>query len=274
MTFRVCLFGNSHLAALRSAQNQNPDRWPDLDLTMIGAHHDRLIKSECDNERFIPSSKAREHFIGMDDTTELALDRFDALFIVGCQFALSKSVLDYREIRTWAMPSVQANADFALAKWQLVSTATFQICATTYLRNDIGGKFLAHLRHGTTRPITVISQPRTSARVMDAAETRHGPLRSAVKRGDGPTLSDIFETTAATLCAEHGAGFLPQPAKTIEDHVLTKQRYTNGAIRLTQKGTYSQPTEDLYHANAGYGALVLDQIDALMRGDLADVEQR
>jgi hypothetical protein len=128
------------------------------------------------------------------------------------------------------------------------------------LLDCLGGRALRILRRGTDLPILVASQPRPATRLQDLPGHALAVLTQAIKAGDARQVSTMFEDAADIVCAALEATFLPQPMQTIADYLLTKPAFTRGAIRLTKEGRYAQPVDDILHANAAYGALILDQV--------------
>jgi len=275
MTKRVLCLGNSHLAAVRDALTRFDNLWPGLDVTCVGAHGDALLETSCKDGILTPlSDQAIDNFQTLGGMGAIDLDKFDAIVVVGCQIACSRASYLYRRSRWVALPSVTACDDIAAQPWTLVSEAAFAAMLYDVLSNALGGKLIAHLRQGTDRPIYLANQPRTSTKITDIEKHALTILNDIRRDGDARDISAMFERVTRLLCKDHKATLLAQPRNTIQDHVLTRPAFTKGAVRLSRKGRYPQPPEDILHANASYGALVLDQIaKALGVAELADVEK-
>ena len=266
MTLRLCLLGNSHIAALRDAIQRTPDRWPDVDVTYVAAHKTGLLQTRLQGDALIPIDASA--FTVFGDSGIVHLDAFDAIVVTGCEIALSRAAFLYRTARWADLPSVAPMKDATTEDWQLVSEPAFAAMLQAKFVDTLGGRLVRHLRRGTDRPIFVTSQPRTGRGVLDAGPHALDILGPIIDAGDGAEVERVFEINARVVCEAIGAGYLPQPAQTVDRHVLTKPAFTNGAIRLTREGRRPQPKSDFLHANATYGALVVDQIVEAVRAAL------
>lgn len=275
MTLRVLCLGNSHLAAVRDALTRFDNLWPDMDVTCVGAHGDALLETACADGILTPLSvDAIDNFKTLGGVDTIDLDSYDAIVVVGCQIASSRASYLYRRSRWAALPSIAQATDIASQKWTLVSKDAFSTMLYEMLAMALGGKLIRHLRQGTDRPIYLASQPRTATGIQQIEKHALTVLNDIIRDGDAAAISAMFDQTATAVCKDHNATFLMQPRQTIQDHVLTKPVFTKGAVRLSRKGRYPQPPEDILHANASYGATVLDQIaKALGLKTLADVEK-
>lgn len=263
MTLRVCLFGNSHLAALRQAWTDGRERWPGLDLTMIGAHKGLLLQTEITGGVLRPATDAaRDAFARFGGLAEVDLRSFDAIGIVGCQVAAARAAFLHKEARWVGLPSVAACPNLATMEPRLISRRAYVAMLKATLSETLGGQFATHLRAGTDRPICLLSQPRTHESILSGKRVEMRALLNSIEIGDGAALSDLFDTTARGLFEAIGVDYLPQPAETVSHHLLTARAYTEGAERLAAAGNAPQPKTDILHANAAYGALALDGLAA------------
>jgi len=275
MTKRVLCLGNSHLAAVRDALTRFENLWPSLDVTCVGAHGDALLETTCADGILTPiSDQAIDNFQTLGGMGAIDLNAYDAIIVVGCQVACSRASYLYRRARWAALPSVIDCADIMNQPWTLVSEPAFAAMLYETLSKTLGGKFIHHLRQGTNRPIYLANQPRTATGIMDIEQHALTILNDIRRDGDAAAVSIMFERIARQLCNDHDVTLLVQPRNTIQEHVMTRPAFTKGAVRLSRQGRYPQPPQDIIHANASYGATVLDQIaKALGVAELADVEQ-
>jgi hypothetical protein len=265
MTLRICFFGNSHIAALRDAWRTEAGRWPGLEAGFVGAHKDLLLKTVCRRGRLVPSGMATaEAFRRLAGIEDVDLTAWDAFVITGCLISVATAANTYRDCRWVGLPSVEAHPDLASAPERLMSRAAVRASMQGAMASRLGPRFAAHLRAMTDRPILLTSQPRVSAAIKLKRRSVTRAHHTALAAGDAAGLSLLFEEAAARAVAEAGARFVPQPAMTIEDHILTALPYMEGARRLTAKGKAPQPKDDIMHANAAYGALVIDQVVAVL----------
>lgn len=265
MTLRVCFFGNSHIAALRDAFVTHKGRWPGLEAGFVGAHKDLLLKTVHRQGRLVPAGMATaEAFRTLAGIEDVDLAAWDAFVVTGCLVSVTTAANTYRDCRWVGLPSVEAHPDLASAAERLLSRAAALASVEAGMATRLGPRFAAHLRAMTDRPILLTSQPRVSAEIKLRRRAVTRAHHTALANGDASGLSALFEDAAVRAVAAAGARFVPQPDITIEDHVLTALPYMEGARRLTARGKAPQPKDDIMHANAAYGALVLDQVVALL----------
>lgn len=264
---RALFLGNSHLAALREAwRSADPGRWP-FEAQFVGGHKDLLMQTEVSGGRYRPiTAPARETFRRFGGVAEIVLDEFDAFVVAGCMVALPQATNIYRDARWPGLPSLAGEADVAALEPRLMSRAAVLATVAANLGDRLGLRLAARLRTGTDAPIWVASQPRLSARVKGKPRpTTRGHLM-ALRNGDAAAVSALFDEAAHIAASRANTGFLPQPEATIDDHIFTSEPYVAEAPRLTPEGRATQPEDDILHANAAYGAAVLDQVAAVLAG--------
>ena len=261
MTVRVCFLGNSHIACIRQAWRAEPDRWPGIAPLFVGAHHNLLLDTAEVDRRLVPTSDgAARAFAELAGLRDVALDAYDAFVITGCLVSLGCIANLYRDARWPGLPSVAAQEDLASMDAILMSGPASWMTAQDIMSRRLGLCLARHLRPMTSRPILLTSQARVSAIIETEHRRGTHAHRVALKSGDAAHLSALFEGVAAESCREAGATFLPQPRQTITRDILTARPFMDGAVRLTSDGATPQPPRDITHANARYGATVLDQV--------------
>lgn len=261
MTLRLCFLGNSHIACIRQAWAVEAGRWPGIAPLFVGGHRNLLLDTAEVGRRLVPTSDgAARAFSDLAGIDHVDLDAYDAFVVTGCLVSLGCIANLYRDARWLDLPSVAAHDDLASDPAILMSDAAVQMTAEDILSRRLGLRVARHLREMTDRPILVTSQARVSAVIEDAHRPGTRAHHAALKAGDAASLSDLFDSSALRVCREVGATFLPQPRQTIARHILTARPYMDGAVRLTAEGNTPQPPKDITHANARYGAAVLDQI--------------
>jgi hypothetical protein len=270
VTSRVLFLGNSHIAALREAWGLQPDGWPGMHATFVGAHKDLLLKTRFDKGIMVPDApETAQAFRRLGGVTKINLAAFDHIVITGCMVALPQALLIYRDARWPGLPSLEAASDVDGSTLALVSRATARAAMAEVIGDKLGPQLIRHLRKATARPIWLTSQPRPSAQVEEAPSPGTNTLRAVLENGDGLDVSAHFDAAATMACAEAGATFLSQPRVTIHRDVLTALPFMRGAKRLSANGDQPQPEDDIMHANADYGALVLSQVEAAVTGHQA-----
>lgn len=260
---KICIFGNSHLAALRTGWAAHPDRWPNLSPQFVGAHKGLLLETDVLDGWLRPTTpEATSAFARLGGNDGIDLRAYDAFAISGCMVALSLATSLYRRMHWIGLPSVEKHANLGPASQLLISRAAAVETLAACYANRLGLLFLAKLRAHTEKPIYLISQPRVSADILTIRDPSTQAHRLGHRAGDSPEISSLFEQAAKRAVTGAGGTYLPQPAVTISHDILTHVDYIHGAKRLTASGKVNQPVTDIRHANAHYGALVIDQLSS------------
>jgi len=258
---KLCIMGNSHLAALRHAWTTHPNRWAGIDAHFVGAHKGLLLETQVNDGWLRPSSDAsKAAFARLGGGRGIRLADYDGFVLAGCLVALSLSASVYRRLNWIGLPSVAEHENLAQDPKLLVSRGAAIATMQAKFAGRLGPKLIEHLRPHTPAPILLTSQPRASAAVLGSSDPKTRAHRVAHTLGDSRELERVSEQAANRAIVAAGGIYIGQPPPTITDHILTDPAFMLGAMRLTAKGDQQQPKDDVRHANAAYGALVLDQI--------------
>lgn len=267
MTFRLCVLGNSHVAALKDGWAAHPGRWPGIAADFVGAHRDLLLRTDIRDGHLVPATdEARDAFAKLAGIESVDLAAYDGFVIAGCLIGVHSAATAWRDMRWIGLPSVAACPDLATMRPRLVSWPAARETLVARLSDRLGLRLARHLRTGTGRPIWITSQPRVSAAILTAPRKGTISHAEALRTGDAPGLSALFDEAAARAAAASRAVFVPQPPETIERHILTALPYMQGAFRLAARPGLPQPPDDIMHANAGFGALMLDAVAERIAG--------
>ena len=258
---RLCIIGNSHVAALRRAWAQYPGRWPGICPAFVAAPRSLLLHTMVRDGRLVPTSPATLQALQrLGGNASLDLSAHDVFVIVGGSMTLLTAVQPYRDARWPGLPSVADCPDLVQRPQRLISGQAAQAIVLADLSQRMGVQLAERLRTGTICPICLVEQPRLSDEVRT---TRHPAARLhkiAIRAGDATAIARLFETAATAALAPSGTRFLPQPAQTVSQQLFTASRYMTGSERLDPVQGALHDRDDMTHANANYGALVLDQI--------------
>ena len=255
---RLLFLGNSHLAAIKDASTRYADRFEGVEITCVGAHKMGLLDTDVQGSILRPATEsAREAFRTLGGVSEVDLKSYDAVTLCGCGMAFSRALWLWRKARWFDLPSASSTDG---SDWTLISRAAYDAMLQSALVDVLAGRLLRHLRRATDRPILVASQPRTAEAVLTTTGNSLSAHKPLLNQGDAPAVNAAFEWNADLVCEALGGRFLSQPAQSVTQDVLTRETFTNGAVRLSAQGRYAQPEDDLLHANAAYGALVIKQV--------------
>ncbi|PTQ71947.1 hypothetical protein [Celeribacter persicus] len=266
---RLCVLGNSHMAAFATAAEDYAARWPEFRLDMFGAHGDVLSRFEVRDGWFQSDdaeARARiEHLVGRDS---FALSDYDGFIVTGLQVSVFTFVRMFRELSSVDMPSVEGALSAMEDGRPLASKAMLRAYGAERLMRTSGMKLARILRAATEAPIFVASQPRPSGRVRERSGAYLGFIQLAA-RGDGEFVSDWFDREAAELCAAQRVQFIPQPAQTVEQGLFTAESFLRGSVRLARRKGLAHDEDDVLHANAEFARLMVDQVAVAMNLPIA-----
>lgn len=260
MTRRGCVFGNSHLAALRTAWTQGARPYPDMSLDFVGAHRNGLAEIEIEDGVLRPATvTARTNMERINGRTDISLKSYDFLAITGSQMSIYHIMKIYRRFRFIGLPSFPDTVDIEDLEHELISAPAANAALVDMLRQSVGFQFATHIGAATGLPVYLVEQPRPSTGCLGDESGRYAGFKRARQLGDAVTLDSMYR--AAFRAAADTVGVpVWQPDSTIRDAMFTAQEYSVGSIRLTRKAKVSHPVDDFVHANSHYGALVLDQL--------------
>lgn len=234
---RLCLIGDSHLAALKSGWA--PDAFPTIEPTFFAApakYMGDLAVADGALEASDDDLKRRLRLTS-GDLTRIAGD-YDRYLVHGLELSLAL-VLDLcRQV-----PGMRNSKS-----WQArVAAPSFMDTVDNVIRGSLAIRTAAKLRQVTAAPITLSPTPVSSARYPNLR------LRLS-ENGNAQIVADMFSDACRRAALEVKAGFLPQPTDTLDtDGLATKPIYSREPARFL----IPNAAEDLTHMNGEYGATVL-----------------
>ena len=266
MTQRVVIFGNSHIAALKYALRETPHAWPDMALTLVGAHREHLINVAIIDGILRPvSDDAKRNFNNLNGCEQVDLNQFDAVAISGCEVTFNHASVLYKNARWPELPSIAKMQNLASMRERLVSVSLFDTCLRDALVKSIGVQLAHKIKTAQPDlPVFVLGQPRACQKALDGGNALAVGHQRIVDKGDTSVVSARFDDIATQLLADMGITFLAQPENTRTDDIFTSSRFTDDAMRLSSEDNLKQPQDDVLHANAAYGAVVLSQLGAAL----------
>lgn len=260
----ILVFGNSHAAcvieAARGSDAAGPHR---VDFLAIGGSGpkgtDYTVEGPCLS---VTSERLRAFQARLGQPLAFDLSEYQAVMTVGAEVSPFKllqiigryHVLDWERSNPGDLPTLtEACLGVALHDSIELSTAMQfldRLNAASALRGQVCG---------------VLCQPAPSERILQR-RAQSAAIRRAMRIGIDARARQAFEAACGASAAARGATFLPQQPETLVGGLLTAERFNEGARRLYNLD-HRQPGEDLLHANAAYGALMLAQIRALAEKD-------
>lgn len=254
---RVLVLGDSHAACLMEAWRAGG--WGGRhQVAFFARPAGRPFPHVIGDGRVAAGSEAFAVFLaGLGQAAEHALAAQDAVVIVGCGVSLfpMAQVLGVYRVLGWPekAPDEERPA---------LSEAVLRVAMAEALEASAAARMAAELRADPAmagKTVHLLPQPFPSERLMRSGGKAGGGVRRAVRRGLGKAMGDVFLEEVEGFAARAGLQLHVQPPETVRRGCLTADSFTEGARRLVNLAQ-SQPTEDILHANAAYGRLMLRQI--------------
>ena len=244
-TERICVLGNSHLAAAKRGWVPVADQYPHHKLTFFGAPWDMMGQLEVEEGALIATTpklagKLKRSSDGLD---RIEACDFDHFVLYGLQYGPRRIVLTYRNFRPvsfeWRAP-LHDLAPFrrSFDPVQAISEKLFDRIAVAGLKSSLAMRIAGQLQQITDAPISLVTAPGFSENALECGDW-DGPLgagdlerlakrtprllRKACLPGINivqpkPHLTRLGLFTAATYAAPPRDGGQP-------DHVHTSSEY-------------------------------------------------
>ena len=223
---RVCLIGDSQLAAIRQGWSLIRDEFPGIAPTFFaGACSEWPTLEVCGDCLAAGSDKLSEQFARSSRGARTIGSSFDFYIICGLELEIAPL------LKLWL-------------REEHSRPEVFRAAASRELRETLSAKTLAMVREITSSRIVLLPSP-----FQGEAFCRASPrLDTETARG----IAEIFGSECERLAGEFGATFLAQPAQTIAGNGVTT--WMNFVRRSSDPAL-----EDRRHGNAEYGAIALRQ---------------
>ena len=262
-TMRICVLGNSHLAAAKHGWDQISARYPGLTLTFFGAPRNIMKDLVLEGTQLVPKTekllaKIQRSSGGLE---AVEIRDYDAFILYGLQFGARRLIQLYRTHRPisfeWREPLPElAPMEARPAKVQTVSERLFEEAALSGLNQTLAVQLIAQLRVVSRVPIHLIAAPGFSERVLDGGDW-DGMLGS----GDLAQLEKRYCRLAELACPLN-----------VELHMAPADRVAHGLFTRREHASdmMTESGPDLVHTNAEYGAAMLE----LALRDLSSLAER
>lgn len=246
---RLCVIGNSHIAALKLGWDQlkTKGQAPDLKPSFFGAPSDGVRHLRAENGRLTPKRKdIAEHFQRMGGADHIVLDHYDAFFLIGLNVSI-KRILRFYKSHAWVgLKGTEGKG--------LVHPGFARDFLTERYADTLMGVTAGHLQG---RKVLALAEPFWAEWIRAGAKgvPEYG-WDAAITAGDGEAIGQMFRDTVAASLPPH-AQFLPQPAATVAHGITSALACNKDASRLISGeggGT------DAAHMNGDFGARVWPEV--------------
>jgi hypothetical protein len=259
---RVCIVGNSHVAALRKAWEpwRRAHKGAKLDVTFFGSHSASLRNVTARDGRFTTDDAAVRRTLAMTTgraDPELAIADFDLFVLYGLVNP------------NWYVAYSAGEGIDRPPTLPRVSRGLLRALAEQAFRQSLAMHMYGLVRSASQAPVIVAPQPYLSQAVIgDPNQSPYGDAPPADLAARPALLSALDEVLAAAAARE-GFRWLAQPAQTVVDDHWTRPEYCVDSVRLSAQMDIAHPDDDYAHMNQRYGDAVLDILAALIQDTAA-----
>ena len=245
MSRRICVLGNSHVAALKGGweAGKTPDN---LKADFFGALSDGMASLSCIEGKLIPKEpEAAEFFCKISGKrTGITPEDYDSFLLCGMGLF---PVCVFNNYNRFATPSTRNTK-----APHYVSDA----CMDDLLWDQIDRTMSVHcarlVRKSTDAPIYLAWQAYWAETLLNIA-WRAEQMGQLLEYGDQDYVHARMRTIEDRL-GEEGFSFLHQPAETITKGIMTKARFSRGSVLFREGLNRPHRDNDVFHMNSDYGA--------------------
>ncbi|HEY1710287.1 MAG TPA: hypothetical protein VGG10_18600 [Rhizomicrobium sp.] len=207
---RVCVIGDSHVAALKLGWRDIRDGFPDVDIKFFAAPKREMHALALFDDALVPENDAlRASFKLTSGTGEICGD-YDLYILCGLYLQIREAIAAYKE-----------NAGSALPR----------------LRQTLAASTLSKLRGITDAPVWLIATPFSARPLVPQGNDDPGAAASGI--------AEMFNAGCRELAAEQRAVFVEQPAETIvAGHLSTRLEYSRGGSADAPPGDLTHMSRD------------------------------
>lgn len=252
---KLCMIGNSHVAAMRLAWDKVAPQHPEIDAVIYGAHAKNLVTASvaadsslrCEGPPFW-TFKAGD---APNRAREIALRDFDVAVIVGCDFGPS---CVFRTYRRYHFSGLKGRRRQSLTR-DMFLRAMMQII------NESAAMVLARMiRESAGLPVYLVPTPLPAENgYLDREKANMEPYQAALDAGDGDALMSLYKEGCDRL-ANRGFNVIAQHESTQASPISSLQSYSDNSVRLRADDDMPHPENDYFHMNEDYGAIMWDRV--------------
>jgi hypothetical protein len=252
---KICMIGNSHVAAMRLAWDKVAADYPTVDAHIYGAHARNLVSVQADAQKELRfDGPPLWSFRAGDEpgrARSIPLGGCDAIVIVGCDFG---PTCVFRTYKRYHFAGLKGRRKQALTR------DYFKRGVAAAVDESAAGVLAKTIRAVVGVPVLLVPAPLPAeSGFADFDKTKMEPYRAAQEAGDGQNLMEIYDE----LCGDLDAGGLHvirQPEITKASPLSSLQRYSDNSTRLRADDDALHPENDYFHMNEEYGSLVWAEI--------------
>lgn len=244
---RICIVGNSHVAALKLGWDKIAADHPDQQITFFGVPGRWLRQLELGEGTVTPKAgkhkRSFERLSGGMDTIKVS--DFDLFVVVGLELSVFRWVNFYKQNR-------QHPFNLDLGTPQILDADTFDLCRGNIFKGTSGDVVYQALKSVGARRVMVCPQPFPSP-LIEQKDAFFAEMM-AVEGAD--RLAEAYRTDMAR--AYDAQALIWQPEDTQDGPLMTGQAWSQGSLRINLNAAHGE--EDYQHMNADYGQRIIQLI--------------
>ncbi|MEM9062814.1 MAG: hypothetical protein AAGD13_20320 [Pseudomonadota bacterium] len=255
---RICVLGNSHLAAMKSGWDLISDHTDGYELTFFGAPKAMMDGLVLEGSKLVPQNdKLKVKLRVFSGGSEMVdLNAYDAFVVVGLQFGPRRIAQLYRSHRPVGFEWREPLSDLApMAQREdhvtAVSERLFLDALVAGLTDTMAVRLIEDIQSVTERPIYLVSAPFFSELALET-----GDWDTVIGAGDVTRLAQRYRKFVRHAVPSDVTLIMP-PNRMIRHGFFTAKEF---AVPELDDGF-----QDLVHANPEYGASMLRSVLASMR---------
>jgi hypothetical protein len=258
---RVCLVGNSHLAAIKLGWDAVKLDYRDIACNFFGAPRNALRGLALDGDVLIPTNEAlaRKLKIVSGGPTTLRPSDYDVICCIGLRFSF------YHWLRS--LPAVHSLSIGALCEGSaLVSDSFLRHVARYWLEHSTAVLLMRMMRSVCTVPLFLLSTPLADEALLDDLGAR--PMAKEQMYAPLAGLYAVFQAEAQRCAIAEGFHLIPQPSTTIAPPCFSLPEFRRKFVPSKDE---FQDDKSL-HMNQAYGVEAWVEIAKAVRAKRASSE--
>jgi hypothetical protein len=249
---KICVIGNSHVAAVKTGWDRIQHEFPRVEMTYFAARARYMRDLRVRGGILEAATEQLRKLIASTSGGESTIDpsHYDGFLVVGSQLGLVYMLHMFASYRLFGFMGSTPGAT-------MLSEACFHETARAQIDRSLAICLVRRLRSITGKPICVCPEP-----LLDERAPQFEPFWQRDAELGYSLLSGLFDEKINQLQQELNFKFIPQPGKTVANEIFTAQEYKSGSIRLQPGFDAKHDETDLMHMNSKYGALVIRSVMA------------
>jgi len=249
---RICVIGNSHLAAVKLGWEAVETG--ETEAVFLSATGPRLRDLAVVDGVLTAPEPVATLMRELTGVSAVAVAEVDAFVLVGLRFSVNRAVQVFTTHRTWA-----ANDPAAGGGAHLVSAGCFSGAVRNLLETSMALILAARIRSASRAPLFIIPQPAASERVLQMTTAETAVWRDIVRHRRTSELNETYLASCAAVERARDVRVLQQPRTTIVNDMFTMSTFDSPPFDQSGKPVRGG-TIDPFHTNGAYGALVVAEL--------------